>query len=127
MTSSADARPAVWVGHLVLQARDLDRSYAYWSATGMRPLLEGNGFAILELRGGTHLVLAASDEDLAPGTPAPFDLMVEDLAATHARYSELDLGPSEISHDPIHDSFTLTDPNGYVVTVNSTHVSDLPV
>jgi len=53
--------------------------------------------------------------------------MVEDLDATHEHYTALALSPGEIERGNIHDSFTLTDPSGYVVTVNSTHVSDLPV
>lgn len=127
MSSSSEERPPVWVGHLVLQAQDIERSNAYWVAAGMRPIQLGESFSVLELRGGTHLVLTLAEDPVPPGTPAPFDLMVEDLAATHARYAELDLRPSDITKGTIHDSFTLTDPCGYVVTVNSTHVSDQPV
>ena len=53
--------------------------------------------------------------------------MVEDLAATHRHFAELGIAPSEVSSGDIHDSFTLRDPSGYDVTVNSSHVSDLPV
>ena len=46
---------------------------------------------------------------------------------THAQFAKLELSPSEVSRGKIHDSFILTDPSGNTVTVNSTHVSDLPV
>ena len=46
----------------------------------MREVERNEHVVVLELRGGTHLVLV-------PGTPAtgdaPFDLMVDDLDATH--------------------------------------------
>lgn len=126
-SNPSDERPSVWVGHLVLQAPAVPVARDYWVAAGMRHITSGDGFAVLELRGGTHLVLVASDQPVAAGTQAPFDLMVEDLDAMHAHYRELALEPSEIERGDIHDSFTLTDPSGYVVTVNSTHVSDLPV
>jgi hypothetical protein len=75
---------------------------------------------VLELRGGTHLVLV-------PGAPpdtaeAPFDLMVEDLDATHGEWKARGLDPSPIERGRIHASFTLRDPDGYRVTVNSSHV-----
>lgn len=122
-----DERPAVWVGHVVLKARDLARATDYWEKVGMRLLVSGREVSVLELRGGTHLVLLPSDEPLAEGAPAPFDVMVEDLDAAWKRYGELDFAPSEIERGKIHDSFTMRDPTGYLVTVNSSHVSDKPV
>jgi hypothetical protein len=75
---------------------------------------------VLELRGGTHLVLR-------PGRPpstadAPFDLMVEDLEATHAEWERLGLNVSPIDRGRIHSAFVLRDPDGNTVTVNSSHV-----
>ena len=48
----------------------------------MRAVEHSSNVAVLELRGGTDLVLVPSDE-VAAGE-APFDLMVDDLDATHA-------------------------------------------
>src|SRR5207244_3295986 len=71
-----DERPPVWVGHVVLNVSDVSRSVEFWREIGMRPVEQNEHVAVLELRGGTHLVLV-------PGTPhpggAPFDLMVDDL------------------------------------------------
>jgi catechol 2,3-dioxygenase-like lactoylglutathione lyase family enzyme len=114
-----DERPPVWIGHAVLTVSDLGRAMQWWTGIGMREVVRGDEVAVLELRGGTHLVLV-------PGTPAtgdaPFDLMVEDLGATHEAWSELGVDVSEISRGRIHNAFTATDPDGYVVTVNSSHV-----
>jgi catechol 2,3-dioxygenase-like lactoylglutathione lyase family enzyme len=125
--SSSDPRPPVWVGHVVLPVAEVAASAEYWTRLGLRFITQGEGFAVLELRGGTHLVLLPAGAPVQPGTPAPFDLMVEDLPATRQRFAELGLGPSEVSSGEIHDSFTLSDPSGYAVTVNSSHVGDLPV
>ena len=125
MTISPSQRPAVWVGHVVMMARDVPASREFLVKLGMRPLEHADGFAILELRGGTHLVLLASEE-ASPG-PAPFDLMVEDLDATHVHFVEQGLEPSVIQSGEIHRSFNVVDPSGHEITFNSTHVSDQPV
>src|SRR4029079_5491426 len=79
-----DERPPVWVGHLVLNVSGLSRAVEFWREIGMRQVEKNDHVAVLELRGGTHLVLV-------PGTPhpgpAPFDLMVEDLEVTHAAWT----------------------------------------
>jgi catechol-2,3-dioxygenase len=116
-----DERPPVWVGHIVLYASDVGRSAAFWQSLGMRAIHRDEHVAIFELRGGTHMVIAPG-EVTAPG-PAPFDLMVEDLNATRAQWESAGLAPSAIEHGNIHDAFTVTDPDGYVVTVNNSHVA----
>jgi hypothetical protein len=92
---------------------------------GLRPIADGEDFAVLELRGGTHLILLPSAET-ASGA-AYFDLMVDDLDATHARLRELGLAPSDIQVSRIHRSFTVGSPSGHTVTFNSSHVSSDPV
>ena len=121
----ADARPPVWVGHISLTTDRLAESHDFMVQLGMRPIFKRDDFAVLELRAGTHLVLAERDE-IETGN-APFDLMVEDLDATHAHLAGLGLAPSEIAKGTIHSSFDVRDPCGHVVTFNSSHVSDQPV
>lgn len=123
--ADSDARPPVWVGHIHLETDRLADSHDFLVKLGMRSLVKGEDFAVLELRAGTHLVLQLRDEIEA--TSAPFDLMVEDLAETHRRLTSLGLGPSDISKGRIHDSFTVRDPSGHVIEFNSSHVSDRPV
>jgi catechol 2,3-dioxygenase-like lactoylglutathione lyase family enzyme len=115
-----EGRPPVWVGHVVLSVSDIGRSADYWTGVGMREVERNASVAVLELRGGTHLVLV-------PGTPASdgdasFDLMVDDLEAAHADWVARGFDPSPIERGRIHDAFTIRDPDGYRVTVNSSHV-----
>jgi len=115
-----EERPSVWIGHAVLTVGDVDRSADFWQRLGMREVERNEHVAVLELRGGTHLVLV-------PGTPAenadaPFDLMVEDVDATHAAWEARGLDLSPIERGRIHAAFMMRDPDGYRVTVNSSHV-----
>jgi catechol 2,3-dioxygenase-like lactoylglutathione lyase family enzyme len=116
---NVDERPPVWVGHLALNVSDLERSSAFWDAVGMRTVHCDDQMTIFELRGGTHLLLFEGDP--APGG-ASFDLMVDDIDATHATWTERGLNVSEIERGQIHDGFNLTDPDGYVVSVCNSHV-----
>ena len=122
-----DERPPVWIGHMLLKVADIEKSKDYWIGLGMRHIASGDGFSVLELRGGTHIVLLPSEEPIEPGTPTPFDLMVEDIDATRKEFEERGLAPSKMVEGNIHHSFTVRDPSGYDVTFNSTHVSDQPV
>ena len=123
--ASDDARPPLWVGHVTLPTPDLGATREFMLRIGMRDIAHGADFAVLELRGGTHLVLLPAGE--AATGPAYFDLMVEDLDAFHARLRALGLAPSEIRAGGIHRSFTLQAPSGHVLTFNSSHVSSSPV
>ena len=117
-----DTRPAVWVGHVVLGVTDADAAARFWESLGMRTIERADDIAIFELRGGTHLILLANSEIAKDADAVPFDLMVEDLEATHREYSTLGIDPSAITTGRIHSSFTVTDPDGRALTVNSSHV-----
>ena len=74
---------------------------------------------------GTHLALVSNaDSTLLRGE---FDLMVDDLDATHAEMLRLGYEPGEIERGEIHDSFEVRDPGGSLLTFNSSHASDLPL
>lgn len=124
-TQQTDPRPPVWVGHITMNTPTLKESTAAMLQVGMRPIVENENIAVLELRGGTHIVLRQT-EDTEP-IDTEFDFMVEDVDATHAEYAAKGLSVSEIRRGRIHDSFTFTEPGGNRITVNSTHVSDQPV
>jgi len=93
----------------------------------MRTIFPGPRVAVFELRGGTHLVVIAK-EKVAAGA-APFDLMVEDLQATHKEFTSLGLEPSpiETAANMPHELFRVREPAGHVITFYSNHVSDKPV
>jgi catechol 2,3-dioxygenase-like lactoylglutathione lyase family enzyme len=111
------------VGHVVLTVSDLRRSAEWWRSLGMRPVFDSDDeIAIFELRGGTHLLLFPGDTP-RPGTDAPFDLMVDDIDATHAAWQARGLAPSELSHAAgDHLRFTVRDPDGYTLSVFNSHV-----
>ena len=92
----------------------------FWRDLGMRQVDVKDSIAILELRGGTHLILLPGEG--SPCSAAPLDLMVDDLADTHAQWLARGLRVSPIERGQIHDTFTVVDSEGHVVTVNSSHV-----
>jgi hypothetical protein len=122
-----DLRPPLWIGHVVLETDRLEKSAKFMHAIGMRAVYEEPGVAIFELRGGTHLVLTANRE-IVPGD-APFDLMVEDLHATHQRFTSLGLAPSPIEamSSVDHEFFRIREPAGHLITFYSNHSSGRPV
>ena len=122
-----DPRPPVWIGHVALPAGNVAQSTEHMVKLGLRPIFQSEEVSVLELRGGTHLVLLPSDDPVPAGSRAPFDLMVEDLDASWKEYQSAGLDPGEIARGKIHDSFTVVAPSGHEITINSSHVSDKPV
>jgi len=88
---------------------------------GLRSIHESENFSVLELRGGTHLVLRSTEEKISSGTTAPFDLMVDDVEAARKEYGNAGMEPSAIEKGKIHNWFTIVDPSGYEITVTSSH------
>jgi len=147
----------VWVGHVILETDRLEETEQFMRKIGMRPMVQRPDFAVLqrfqlacsvlkallpnidgplplnthhetavELRGGTHLVLLAKPEVVAG--EAPFDLMVEDLRATHQYFVGLGLAPTPIETvSPDHERFMVREPAGYIIAFFSNHVSGQPV
>ncbi|MBV8935861.1 MAG: VOC family protein [Alphaproteobacteria bacterium] len=121
MSQTVDQRPPVAVGHVWLPATDVTRADQWLQSVGLRRIFADGGLAVLELRGGTHVVVRKADQPPAEGAAAPFDLMVDDIEAARRDYAAKGLAPSEISRGRIHDSFHLTGPDGYDFTVTSSH------
>ena len=126
MPNAIDQRPPVAVGHVRLPCGDVAAAASWLETVGLRPIVQMDDLAVLELRGGTHVVVRKT-EPPAPGTGAPFDLMVDDIDAAHRDNGERGLSPSEISRGRIHDSFTVVGPSGWLFTINSSHASGKPV
>ena len=70
------------VGHLVFKVADLKRSCQFYSNLGLPPFAIDEELAIIELSGGTHLILLSIDplagEDIAESVTGQF----------HKRFSE---------------------------------------
>jgi catechol 2,3-dioxygenase-like lactoylglutathione lyase family enzyme len=124
--SDGEIRPGACVGHVALAAPDLLAATRFFGTIGMRVLEQRPDFALLELRGGTHLLLFPG-EAAAVGSAAPFDLMVDDLDESHARFAASHLAPSPIESNEHHRVFRLTAPSGHVLRVQSSHASGRPV
>ena len=122
---TSDKRPSVWIGHIAMHSAKVAQTSEFMQRIGMRLVTSGDNFALLELRGGTHLIITNDAEStLIQGS---FDLMVEDIDATHAQFTDWDLEPGEIERGNIHDSFEIREPGGTSILFNSSHVGDLPV
>jgi hypothetical protein len=121
-----DKRPAVCVAHVVLETDRMQESARFMRAIGMRPIFDGPQVSVYEMRGGTHLILMRKDE--VAGGNAPFDLMVDDLDATHAHFVSLGMSPSPIEDRPAvhHRVFSVREPAGNVISFFSSHASGEP-
>lgn len=121
---AVDERPPVWVGHVVMAATDVRKTAGFWDAIGLRSVYDGDDMAIFELRGGTHLLVFPSDA-APPGVADPsFDMMVDDLTATHAEWAGkgLDVSPITDGFPGGHAAFHVKDPDGNELRVYNTHV-----
>jgi len=127
MPDAIDQRPPVAVGHVRLNVVDVGAAARWLETVGLRSIVTRGDLAVLELRGGTHVVVRRAEPPPEPGTGAPFDLMVDDVDAAHRDYAEKGLSPSPVRRGRIHDSFDLAGPDGWTFTVNSSHASGQPI
>ena len=140
--AQSNAAPPVAIGHVAMSVGDLAASYRFYVDLGLRTMGKSDSMAILELRGGTHLLLfqrGGLDEggeesplDQQPATS--LDLMIagrseEELTAFRGHLVERGHSP-----DPIlgrrffgHYIFKAKDPDGNQVTVSTSHASDQPI
>jgi len=126
-TKTADPRPAVAIGHVEHRVASVAKSARFFEALGVRPIFRNRDFAVMELRGGTHIILAKAKGKIGKGTEAPFDLIVDDVDAFRAGCAKLGLKPSRMSRGSIHDWFEVEDPSGYELTILSSHAGRRPV
>ena len=124
---SMDGRPRLAVGHVSLEVKDVGEAYAFFVRHGMRDIFEGEDFGVLELRGGTHLVLSRAKATIESGRKAPFDLMVDDIDAARAELTSTGVTATEIERGRIHDTFHIEGPSGYRFAVTSSHAGNRAV
>lgn len=122
-----DRRPAMSIGHTMLKVPDLGASHAFFVKLGLRSVEVTADIAIVELRGGTHLLLLPATKPVAADARAPFDLMVDDVDATHAALVGAGIDVTAIDARDFHRSFTVVEPGGHRITINSSHTAGLPV
>ena len=113
---SADPRPRFGIGHMMMNAADVSALTAFYGRVGMRVVVQSDNFAILELRGGTHLILQ-------PGEPgqAVLDLIVDDIDDTRDDLLAAGVDATGITRGHPHDRFTSADPEGNTLLISSNH------
>jgi catechol-2,3-dioxygenase len=128
------------VAHLVFKVADLNSSCQFYSNLGLPPFATDEKVAIIELRGGTHLLLLSVDEpageDIAESLTGQFhkrfseqfDLMIEgkgldELKKYRSELISRGIAAGEIPDETFfgHHLFCLKDPNGNGITIYTSH------
>ena len=120
-----DTRPDIAIGHVRLPVSNVAETTDFFVKLGIRTIVAQEDFAVLELRGGTHLVLRTWEEP--ENSPIAFDIMVDDINTAYARFKSYGMEVSAISHGRIHDSFEVQTPDRRALTINSSHAGDRAV
>ena len=141
-----DGLPAAAFGHFVMKVNDVNISYQFYAKFGLRPIGIFPDVAIIELRGGTHILLFNKNDELPFSLSSSLlgqrggffnerlDLMIEgksrgDLEIYRTTLMEKGLSVDAIAQDQFfgHDYFQLADPDGNGITVYTSHTGELPV
>jgi len=141
-----DSLPAAALGHFVMKVANLHASYQFYADLGLRQIGIFPDVAIIELRGGTHILLFPENDE-APFTLTSshvgqrgaffnehLDLLINgktrgELEAYRAMLLTKGIAAGEIAKEKFfgHDYLQLTDPDGHGITVYTTHAGEAPV
>jgi catechol-2,3-dioxygenase len=128
------------VAHLVFKVADLRSSCQFYSNLGIPPFAIDGKVALIELRGGTHLLLLEVDqragEDVAESVTGQFhkrlserfDLMITGKGLNELKQYRLELISRGIAAGEIPDEtffghclFCIKDPDGNGITIYTSH------
>ena len=128
------------VAHLVFKVADLKRSCEFYSNLGIPPFAIDGEVALIELRGGTHLLLMEADQlaggDIAESVTGQFrkrlserfDLMIKGKGLDELKTYRLELVSRGIVAGEIpdekffgHHLFCIKDPDGNGITIYTSH------
>ncbi len=117
------SEPRVAIGHVSLRVTDLAAACAFYEKLGMVHVEHGGGLEIMELRGGTHLLLFRARGKPRAGPIRSFDLLVDDIEATRGELVAAGVPCTELHKDRWsgHRCFEVTDPDGHVLSLVSGH------
>jgi catechol 2,3-dioxygenase-like lactoylglutathione lyase family enzyme len=103
--------PPIAIGHVTLRVSDVERAAGFYVALGLR------------------VILRREEGEPAAGPVGDFDFMVEDIEAAHAAMASAGVEATAIADDPLagHLWFEVTDPDGHVLKVFSSHTGGRPV
>lgn len=122
-----EKRPGIWIGHFFRKVKDVKAATAFFNVLGMRVVMETTGMAILELRGGTHLLLFKKSGKTGWIVETEFDLMVEDIKKFHALLKKKKIPVSPLKKDSYHLTCKVTSPDGEKIAVFSDHTNSRSV
>jgi catechol 2,3-dioxygenase-like lactoylglutathione lyase family enzyme len=114
-----DPRPDIAIGHVRLLVGNVATTTDFFVKLGIRTIVAHADLAVLELRGGTHLVLRPWEEP--ESGPVPFDIMVDDIDAAYVRIQGHGMDVTDITRGRIHDHFEVQTPDRRALTINSSH------
>lgn len=120
IASTKNQLPRFAIGHVSIEANDVDRLTDFYTTAGLRLVVNMGRASILELRGGTHIILQAGR-----GGQATLDFIVDDIDDTQAVLEAAGAQVTPIRRGNPHDSFHATDPEGNQLLVHSTHAIGL--
>jgi catechol-2,3-dioxygenase len=128
------------VAHLVFKVSDLKSSCQFYSNLGLPPFAIDAEGAIIELRGGTHLILLSVDQQAGEGIAESltgqfhkrfserFDLMIKGKGLNELQQFRLELSSRGIAAGEIPDEtffghylFCIKDPDGNGITIYTSH------
>jgi catechol 2,3-dioxygenase-like lactoylglutathione lyase family enzyme len=132
--------PELAVAHLVLKVADLKTSCQFYSDLGLPPFFIEDKVAIIELRGGTHLLLLEVDQLAEEGIAESvtgqfhkrfserFDLMIKgkglnELKEYRSELISRGIAAKEIPDEMFygHHLFCIKDPDGNGITIYTSH------
>ena len=128
------------VGHLAFKVADLESSCQFYAKIGIPPFAIEEKVAIIELRGGTHLLLFEVDQLAGEGMAESltgqfherfaerFDLMIKGKSLDELQEYRLELISRGIAAGEIpdetffgHHLFCIKDPDGNGITIYTSH------
>jgi catechol-2,3-dioxygenase len=128
------------VAHLVFKVADLESSCEFYSNLGIPPFAVEERVAIIELRGGTHLLLLEVDQLAGEGVAESltgqfherfaeqFDLMIKgkglnELKKYRSKLINRGIAAGEIPDETFfgHHLFCVKDPDGNGITIYTSH------
>jgi len=99
-----------------ITADNVDRLTDFYTDVGLRLVVKMGRSSIVELRGGTHIIIRAGR-----GGQATLDFIVDDIDETRSVLERAGAVVTAIRRGNPHDSFMATDPEGNELAVHSTH------
>jgi catechol-2,3-dioxygenase len=140
LRSAAPSESELAVGHLAFKVADLKSSCQFYANLGIPPFAIEEKVAIVELRGGTHLLLLEIDQLAGEGIAQSvtgqfhqrfseqFDLMIKGKGLNELKAYRLELISRGIAAGEIpvetffgHHLFCIKDPDGNGITIYTSH------